>query len=214
MNTINIENLYPAYFDSDDVTGSDLWNTERTFEKGRTYLIKAASGHGKSSFCNFLFGTRSDYFGKICFDGTDVRTLGVSEWRNLRRKSLGLMFQDLELFPELTVYENIAIKNRITGYFSPERVSGMLALLGLKDKSERQAATLSLGERQRVAFIRALAQPLDFLLMDEPVSHLDADNAEKMSEILAQERSELDFGVIVTSLGNQLPMDYDELINL
>ena len=117
MNTIDIENLYPAYFDSDDAAGSGLWNTKRTFEKGRTYLVKAASGHGKSSFCNFLFGTRSDYSGKICFDGTDVRTLGVPEWRNLRRKSLSLMFQDLELFPELTVYENIVIKNRITGYF-------------------------------------------------------------------------------------------------
>lgn len=214
MDVIGIESLYPAYFTAGESAGSELWNTDRQFQKGYSYLIKAASGKGKSSFCNFLYGARRDYTGVIRFDGQDTRTLDLKEWRTLRQTSLNLMYQDLELFPRLTVMENIAIKNRLTKFFPSGQTEDLLERLGISSKAGSLVSTLSLGERQRVAFIRSLAQPLDFLLMDEPVSHLDSGNAEIIAGIVAEEKKRRGFAVIVTSLGVALPLDYDEQINI
>ena len=117
-------------------------------------------------------------------------------------------------FPELTVAENLDIKNRLTGYYSFSEMDDLLCRLGLSGKSGQKVSTLSLGERQRVAFIRTLAQPLDFLLMDEPVSHIDVFNAEIMASVVAEEMDKRGCGVIVTSLGHALPLEYDRRIRL
>ena len=167
MDVIELDGLCPVFFSAADCSGSELWNNSLVFRKGRAYLVEAASGKGKSSFCSFVCGIRHDYTGHVLFDGRDIRTFAQTEWRDMRRSSFGMMFQDLELFPELTVTENLDIKNRLTGYYSFSEMDDLLCRLGLSGKSGQKVSTLSLGERQRVAFIRTLAQPLDFLLMDE-----------------------------------------------
>lgn len=214
MDVIELDGLCPVFFSAADCSGSELWNNSLVFRKGRAYLVEAASGKGKSSFCSFVCGIRHDYTGHVLFDGRDIRTFAQTEWRDMRRSSFGMMFQDLELFPELTVTENLDIKNRLTGYYSFSEMEDLLCRLGLSGKSGQKVSTLSLGERQRVAFIRTLAQPLDFLLMDEPVSHLDVFNAEIMASVVAEEMDKRGCGVIVTSLGHALPLEYDRRIRL
>ena len=214
MDVIELDGLCPVFFSAADCSGSELWNNSLVFRKGRAYLVEAASGKGKSSFCSFVCGIRHDYTGHVLFDGRDIRTFAQTEWRDMRRSSFGMMFQDLELFPELTVAENLDIKNRLTGYYSFSEMEDLLCRLGLSGKSGQKVSTLSLGERQRVAFIRTLAQPLDFLLMDEPVSHLDVFNAEIMASVVAEEMDKRGCGVIVTSLGHALPLEYDRRIRL
>ncbi len=214
MDVIELDGLCPVFFSAADCSGSELWNNSLVFRKGRAYLVEAASGKGKSSFCSFVCGIRHDYTGHVLFDGRDIRTFAQTEWRDMRRSSFGMMFQDLELFPELTVTENLDIKNRLIGYYSFSEMDDLLCRLGLSGKSGQKVSTLSLGERQRVAFIRTLAQPLDFLLMDEPVSHLDVFNAEIMASVVAEEMDKRGCGVIVTSLGHALPLEYDRRIRL
>ena len=214
MDVIELDGLCPVFFSATDCSGSELWNNSLVFRKGRAYLVEAASGKGKSSFCSFVCGIRHDYTGHVLFDGRDIRTFAQTEWRDMRRSSFGMMFQDLELFPELTVTENLDIKNRLTGYYSFSEMEDLLCRLGLSGKSGQKVSTLSLGERQRVAFIRTLAQPLDFLLMDEPVSHIDVFNAEIMASVVAEEMDKRGCGVIVTSLGHALPLEYDRRIRL
>ena len=128
VDTISLDNIMPRFFSESDVQGSEVWKSDLVLHKGRYYMIEAASGKGKSSLCNFIFGLRKDYSGTIRFDGSDVAAFGPGEWRNLRRVSISMMFQDLDLFEELTALENIRIKNGITGYFSPCEIESLMLL--------------------------------------------------------------------------------------
>jgi ABC-type lipoprotein export system ATPase subunit len=193
---------------------SDVWHKEISFHKGETYLIEAASGTGKSSLCGYIYGHRKDYQGIICFDDANIRSLSVSRWVDIRRRSLSLLFQDLRLFPGLTALENILIKNNLTGYKKKNEIIALFEQLDIADKLNTRMDKLSFGQQQRVAFIRSLCQPYDFILLDEPVSHLDDSNGENMARLLAEEANKQGAGVIVTSIGKQIHLNYDNVLKL
>ena len=87
-------------------------------------------------------------------------------------------------------------------------------MLGIDNKWSEPIGRMSFGQQQRVAFIRMLCQPSDFLFLDEPVSHLDNANGEIMASIIENEIKERGVGVIVTSIGRRLQMNYSEEIKL
>ena len=184
------------------------------FERGKNYCVEAASGIGKSSLLHFIGGFRTDYDGTITLDGHDIRSFSADERALLYRTELAYMFQDLRLFPNLTAYENVQIVNQQTSFRSEEGIRSLFDELGLRDKWSQPAQLLSWGQQQRVAFIRALCQPCSFLLMDEPISHLDDTNARIMADILSREQQQREFGIIVTSLGKTLPIHYDQQLQL
>ena len=215
MESITLQQVLPdAFAGNPEPPKSDLWLHDVTFRKGEYYLVEAASGTGKSSLCSFLYGARTDYAGRILFDAADCRMLSVAQWGELRRRSLSMLFQDLRLFGELTVAENIALKNDLTRFQTAERIDGLLGAAGIADKRDTPVGLLSFGQRQRVAFVRALCQPFDFMLLDEPVSHLDAANGEVLAELLVSEARRQGAGVIVTSVGNRLGLPYDKIFAL
>lgn len=211
---IELRQTLPAVFSGRDEIVSEIWHQHVSFQRGRNYLIEAASGTGKSSLCSFVYGWRRDYEGIITFDSENVRKFSVSRWVDLRRKSLTMMFQELRLFPELTAWENVLMKNSLTGFQEKKTILDWFSRLGISDKLSQKAGKMSFGQQQRVAFIRALCQPFDFIFLDEPVSHLDGDNAAVMADILQEESSRQGAGVIVTSIGNRLMMNYDKTFNL
>ena len=193
-----------------------VWGRDIEFVKGRSYLIEATSGSGKSSFCSFLCGLRNDYTGIISLvdDKGIAKPLHDCDKVSLRNGSLSVMFQDLRLFPELSAMDNIMLKNRLTGYATEDAVKEMLARVGLGNYLDTPCGRMSFGQQQRVAFVRALCQPFDFILLDEPVSHLDKDNAAVMSAILRERQLTDGAGVIVTSIGYRLPYEYDAVFSL
>ncbi len=193
---------------------SDIWDRDVCFERGGRYLIEARSGTGKSSLCSFLYGLRRDYSGQISFDGEDISKFNTARWGELHRESLSILFQDLRLFPELTALENIEIKNRLTNFQKADTIASWFEALGIPEKMNEPVAKLSYGQQQRVALIRALCQPMDFILLDEPVSHLDEMNSRAMAEILMAEAERQNAGIIVTSIGNRLELDYNQILNL
>lgn len=218
IETIRFKKVIPDVFIGSPPEGgpSDVWLQELEFRKGCSYLIEAASGRGKTSFCTFLYGLRSDYRGKIELLDPQGRRMGASEKERctLRRKSLAFMFQEHRLFPELTAVENVMLKSLLTHHFDEHWARQMLTLLGLKDRLDTPCSLLSLGQQQRVAFVRMLAQPADFFLLDEPVSHLDPANAEIMKDMLTERQQQDGAGIIVTSIGNRMPYRYDKIIRL
>ena len=215
MESITLQQVLPDVFAGNpEPPKSDLWLHDVTFRKGEYYLVEAASGTGKSSLCSFLYGARTDYAGRILFDAADCRTLSVAQWGELRRRSLSMLFQDLRLFGELTVAENIALKNDLTRFQTAERIDGLLGAAGIADKRDTPVGLLSFGQRQRVAFVRALCQPFDFMLLDEPVSHLDAANGEVLSALLLEGAQAQGAGVIVTSVGSRLRLPYHKIFTL
>lgn len=184
------------------------------FQRGKSYCVEAASGIGKSSLLHFIGGFRNEYQGTILIDGKNVKNFSLDQKSSLYRQELAYVFQDLCLFPDLTAYENAQIINQQTHFRAKEYIDSLFEQLQISDKKETKVRFLSIGQQQRVAFIRALCQPCSFILLDEPISHLDEKNAQIMAQILMQEQQERQFGIIVTSLGNTLPIKYDQIIRL
>ena len=106
------------------------------------------------------------------------------------------------------------VKNRLTSYRSESEVMGMLDRLELAHKAGEPAGRLSVGQQQRVAIVRALCQPFDFLLVDEPVSHLDVRNNATVASLIVEEATARQASVIVTSVGNKLSIQDYRLMKL
>ena len=183
MKRISFENVLPQVFAHRDDLVSDVWKQNIVFEKGHLYLVEAESGNGKSTFCSYVIGYRHDYSGRISFDDRDISGLKVSDWIDMRKSHLSHLFQELRLFPELTAYENVEIKNQLSGRKTRAQILDMFERLGISDKIDVKIGQMSFGQQQRVAMIRALAQPFDFLLADEPIRQLDDCNSEIMGAI-------------------------------
>lgn len=110
MKEIHLQQTLPQVFAGRDAIASEVWHRDLTFERGKRYLVEAASGTGKSSLCSYLYGYRNDYEGIICFDGSNIRSLKAADWTRLHRRSLSILFQELRLFSELTALENVLLK--------------------------------------------------------------------------------------------------------
>lgn len=210
MEIIGLQQTLPQVFADRDQIASEVWHRALELKKGEKVLIEAASGTGKSSLCSYIYGYRNDYQGIICFDGKNIRSLGVKEWSEIRRTSISMLFQDLKLFTELSAWENVQIKNGLTGFKSKSEIRNWFDALGIADKWDTPLGKLSFGQQQRVALVRALCQPFDFIFLDEPVSHLDDENGRILAAILTEEAEKQGAAVVVTSIGKHLELDYDK----
>lgn len=214
MNEIRLERVTPNVFAERGELRSEVWQQELTLERGKTYLVEAASGTGKSSLCSFLYGYRNDYSGRILFDGEDISRYSRVEWVKLRQRHMSQLFQELRLFPEMTAMENVLIKNQLTGCQTLETIEGWFERLGIAACRDKRLSHMSFGQQQRVGLVRALCQPFDVLLADEPVSHLDEENSRTMGEIMMEEARRQGAAVIVTSIGKHIEMNYDKILKL
>ena len=214
MNCIQLDNTLPNVFLQRADIQSDIWRQQVCLEKGKTYLIEASSGTGKSSLCSFIIGYRKDFDGKILFDGNDSGKFKTADWVKLRQSHISLLFQELRLFPELTAMENVEIKNSLTGFKSKQEIGRWFEALGIADKMSSPVRLMSFGQQQRVAMIRALVQPFDFLLADEPISHLDETNSQIMADIMMEEAHRQGAAVIITSIGKHMQLPYDKVFGL
>ncbi len=205
---ITVQDLLPRVFrgmeDFDKIRNSQVWLENVSFERGCRICVSAESGSGKSSLLSFIYGNRSDYDGTVLFDSHDIRNYSIADWCKLRTTSLALLPQELRLFPELTVMENIQIKNRLTGRKTESQIMEMLERLGIPEKRDILAGRLSIGQQQRVALIRSICQPFDFIFLDEPVSHLDERNNRIVADIICEEATTQGAGIVATSVGHHL----------
>jgi len=196
---------------ADELSGSEVYIQPNVlFEKSKKYLISASSGHGKTSILNFIYGSSVNFEGRILYDG---RVESEDIFR-LRQRSISYVFQDLKLFPELTLKENILLKNNLTGHKSITQIEEWVDRVGLSHRLNTKVKTLSLGQRQRTAVLRALCQPFDFLLMDEPFSHLDDENIKVLCDIISAEVESQGASLILTSLGGKNYFNYHKILNL
>ena len=214
MNSIQLLHTLPNVFSERKGLQSDVWQQTVRLEKGKLYLVEANSGTGKSSLCSFVYGYRTDYSGNILFDEENIRSFSVKRWTDIRQNHLSLLWQELRLFPELTSMENVLIKNRLTDFQDRFQIDYWFDCLGIADKKDSLIGRMSFGQQQRVAMIRALCQPFDFIFIDEPISHLDDTNSQIMADILMDEVHRQGAAVITTSIGKHLPLQYDQILKL
>ncbi|MCU0446538.1 MAG: ATP-binding cassette domain-containing protein [Microscillaceae bacterium] len=209
---ITFENVTPAplagvlNYNVEQAAKSEIWQNEVSFESSNNYQVSAPSGKGKSTFIHLLYGLRRDYTGQIKLDNQLLSKLSSYEWAKIRQTRLSVVFQDLRLFADLTAYENIRVKAVLQKQDLKKQIDEMADYLGVSALLAKKAGLLSYGERQRIAIIRALQQPFEFLLLDEPFSHLDPANIQKACDLIQQQCQSLGASIIMTSLGYEYQM--------
>ena len=180
---------------------SDIWNRDIVFSPPEWIKIKAPSGTGKTTLIHSLYKLRTDYTGDIKWEDQKITAIDAEQLAIFRQQKISVVFQDLRLFPQLTAFENIEL-NRVlqTSSCEKEKIYQMAEHLGVKAILQQPAALCSYGEQQRVAIIRALVQPFNWLIMDEPFSHLDKTNATKAAQLITSVCKEKKAGIIITDL--------------
>ena len=207
-----LENLLPDPLEGTDVSSSQVWNKSLELRPSECVRLRAASGKGKSTLIHILYGRRKDYSGEVHLGGGKVATFNASKWASLRQKHLSIVFQELMLFSDLTGWENVNLKNRLTRHYNKERIYDMSMRMNAQHLLQKKCGIMSFGERQRIAIIRSLVQPFDWLLLDEPFSHLDIENSRIASTLITEECKMRNAGILVTSLDEDDFFHYDKTI--
>ena len=157
---------------------------------------------------------RKDFDGTILFNDKSINKYQSDELAEVRQNKLSIVFQDLRLFEQLTAEENILLKTNLQNHKTLVQIKEMANQLGVADLLKKPCGTLSFGQRQRMAIIRALCQPFDFLLLDEPFSHLDEANIKAATELIETECKAQGSSFILVSLGEDYYFNYTDKIIL
>lgn len=208
---IIFENVMPHPLASIQHGEESIWGHRVSLRAKHKILLNASSGKGKSTFAMTVFGIRNDYEGTLRYGERDIRTFTVDEWVEIRQRKIATVFQDLQLFPNLSVRENLLLKNQLTDFKSEAEIRNLLALLEIEHKWNDPCGLLSMGQQQRVAIIRSLCQPFVWLILDEPFSHLDERNSVRCLEMISKECDAQQAGFVLTSLDDdeRFPYDYE-----
>lgn len=174
MDMVNAVNL-KKYYVTDTYEVRALDGVSLTAEEGEFLAVVGTSGSGKTTLLNMLGGLDVPDFGGVWIRGISLKDLDREERTVFRRRNIGFVFQQYNLIPSLSVYENIVLPLRLDGQCIDERFFEEITdLLGLADKLDRLPGTLSGGQQQRTAIARAMLMKPAVLLADEPTGNLDS----------------------------------------
>ncbi|TLN10166.1 ABC transporter ATP-binding protein, partial [bacterium] len=195
MTELTLENVTYRYKGANrNVVGS----VSCIFEGGKLNAVVGPSGSGKTTLLSLMAGLDQPTRGRIYINGDDLAGLDLDQYR---RERVSMIFQAFQLFPLLTVLENVCFPMELNGLSKNdigERAKAFLASVGIDpEKYNRFPANLSGGEQQRVAIARTLATGARVLLADEPTGNLDKSNGEKVVEILRNLAHEQGYCVII-----------------
>jgi putative ABC transport system ATP-binding protein len=209
---LELEQLNPhSLKDKISVGGSAIWNQSISFDPSAYIKIEAPSGTGKTTLTHLLYRVRTDYTGTIRYDQTDIKNCNDDILAKLRRNHISIVFQDLRLFPDLSARENIEIKRLLTPDFSSkEQIDEMAEALGVTSILEQKIRFCSYGEQQRIAIIRALMQPFEWIILDEPFSHLDQNNIEHSIQLIDAACKKRNAGMIIMGLNKDAHFRYQK----
>jgi ABC-type lipoprotein export system ATPase subunit len=189
---------------------TSIWGNKVVLEEGKRILLNASSGKGKTTFTTTTIGLRRDFKGIISYGDRNIQSFATDDWTDVRTNQLSVVFQDLQLFPKLSVAENLRIKNSLTDTFSDTELKSLLEQLEIDNKWNQECGLLSMGQQQRVAIVRAMAQPYQWLIMDEPFSHLDVDNAKRCMDMIHNRTIEQNAGFVLTTLGDSHGYSFEQ----
>lgn len=197
---IQLQKVVPTFIEEEKINQSQIWNNTVVFNTGEKVEIVAPSGSGKTSLIHFLYGLRKDFNGNILYDNNSISNFDAEKFATYRQQNISIVFQDLRLFAEQTVVQNLEIKRQLNPYHTESKIAAMAKRLGIENKLGKLCKTCSYGEQQRIAIIRSLQQPFNFLLLDEPFSHLDENNRKKAMELMEEETALRKASIILADL--------------
>lgn len=199
---VTLQNIVPNPMKDEAFSAESIWGKVCVLDSNHSYLISSNSGKGKSTLLSYIYGLRADYSGSISIDLKNQKNISIDSWSKLRTNKLSYLLQDLRLFNHLSVWDNLTLKNNLTKHKTAAQIEEMLDEFGLLPKKNQLAGKLSLGQQQRVALIRCLLQPFEFLLLDEPFSNIDETNIQIAKRLIEQECKANNAGFILATLGH------------
>ncbi len=171
---------------------------------GATMALEGESGSGKSTVLHLIAGLDQPTAGSIVLDGEEVVGLSDAEAATLRRECVGVVFQQFNLIPSLTVRANIAFHARLGRNFDPDWADRLARGIGLQDHLEKYPEALSGGQQQRVAIARTLAARPKLILADEPTGNLDEDTADRVLALMLESAAEAKAAVLMVTHSQRL----------
>ncbi len=211
---ISLNNIIPDFLEKEKTDHSAVWKKIVSFKQGQKTEIIAPSGSGKTSLIHFLYGLRKDYNGILLFDKKNIKSINPPQLADIRAMHLSIVFQDLRLFKDFSVLQNLDIKRTLAPYHKTSLINEMAERLCITNKLSQNAGTCSYGEQQRIAIIRALQQPFNFIILDEPFSHLDEENGKKAMLLIEEEAHKRGAGIILADLQHNLFFNADSTLHL
>jgi ABC-type lipoprotein export system ATPase subunit len=191
-------NIWKSFIDQQFV----LKNVQLTLNKAEFASIQGRSGAGKSTLLRIVGLLEKTERGEISLFGQATEGLSEKQCAKLRLEKIGFVFQSLNLIPHITATENIEVPLWLKKVGTAKRKERALELLNnfdLKSLADRFPHQMSLGEQQRVAVLRALANEPPLILADEPTAHLDEDNAEILFDLLKRLNKEFGTSILMTT---------------
>lgn len=192
MEVAKIENVTRT-FKTGKVETQALRGVSLSVQPGEFTALVGPSGSGKTTLLQLIGCLDTPTSGRIFIDGKDVSRLNRNQRADIRRGTIGFIFQFFALIPTLTAYENIEMPLLLVGQNSAQRrqrVNELLELVGLTDRSHHRPDQLSGGQQQRVAIARALATRPVFILADEPTANLDTPNGKQVMDTMLRTNQE------------------------
>ncbi len=196
--------------DKPQLQQSQIWNHNVSFSSSDWIKVKAPSGTGKTTLVHIMWQLRSDFTGTVLYDNKNAANISANDIAVYRQQKMSVVFQDLRLFGNLTARENIELKRCMhqKPLYEADVIDEMALRLGVNHVLSQKASTCSYGEQQRLSIIRALMQPFELLIMDEPFSHLDNNNTKKAAVLIAEECVKRNAGFILTDLDDDANFTY------
>ncbi len=185
---IEMKQLCKTYI-TGKVTFDALKEIDLTVTSGEFIAVVGPSGSGKSTLMNLIGCLDTPTAGEYTLEGAPVSSMTSNQLADIRNRKVGFVFQAFNLLPYATAYENIEVPllfARVSSRKRRERVSELLARVGLADKAGNRPTEMSGGEMQRTAIARALANEPDIILADEPTGNLDSKSGGEIIKIFKQ----------------------------
>ncbi len=200
---LQVENLAKSYPAADGVLRV-LDDVSFEMGQGETLALTGESGSGKSTLLHLIGGLDRPDGGRIIVNGNEMTGLDDRGRAALRRGTVGIVFQQFNLIPSLTVSANIAFQARLSDRLETAWVEHVTDRIGLGDQLEKYPEALSGGQQQRVAIARTLAARPKLVLADEPTGNLDEDNADIVLSLLLQVAAEAGTSVLMVTHSTHL----------
>ena len=199
-----------------DVEVPALRGVDLVIAKGEFVAIVGPSGSGKSTLFNILGGLTPPTAGTVQLNGQNLLALTEGERTNLRKRTVGFVFQKYNLLPTLTAKENIDIARYIAGNQAADdpQFQETLKLLGLTERLNHKPRAMSGGEQQRVAIARAIVNHPALLLADEPTGNLDTENSTRVLELLRDLNQRLQQTIIMITHNPEAAAYADRIVHM
>lgn len=214
---LEVKNIHKQYRAGISNQLNVLKGVSLSFNSGEIISVVGQSGAGKSTLVHILGLLDRPSSGEIIFEGKDVTNLSDEQISKIRNLNIGFVFQFHHLLPEFTALENVmmpAMIARKIGKVEIEKAKEFLNEVGLDQRENHRPNELSGGEQQRVAVARSLMNSPKIIFADEPSGNLDAENAEKLHDLLFNLRKKYNQSFVIVTHNKELANRSDRIITL